>query len=84
MDTTTLVLIGLAALVVLAIAALALRRGSGASPGGPWAPQNDPAPKQFVSPQALGPAERAEIEELMQRGNKIGAIKGVREVGLPG
>ncbi len=80
MDSTTLALIGAGVLIVLAVVALVLRRGRGGAAGDPWAPPSDPAPTRFTSPQAIGPAERAEIEALIARGNKIGAIKRAREL----
>jgi ribosomal protein L7/L12 len=80
MDPTTLILIGAAALAFLAIVALVVRRSRGSSLDNPWAPPGDAAPARLASPQALGQSERAQIEALIARGNKIGAIKRVREL----
>lgn len=85
MDTSTLALIGIAALVALAAVALVLRRGQrGASD--PWAPPSDSAAPRAATPAparsqaGIGPAERAEIEALIKQGQTISAIKRVREL----
>ena len=81
MGLTTLLVLAIVGVLVLAALALALRRGRGNALGSsPWAPPDEPAPARLASPQSLGPAERAEIEALIARGNKIGAIKRTREL----
>jgi ribosomal protein L7/L12 len=90
MDTTTLIIIVAAAIFAVVVALLLRRLSWGSSPGytelspGPTTPpQSSPKAsreRSVASPVQLDPAAERELRELVARGQKIEAIKRVREL----
>jgi ribosomal protein L7/L12 len=74
MDTTTLIIIGAAAIVALAFLLFLRRLSWGSSPGyTELTPRTTPAVR-------LDPAAESQLREMVARGQKIEAIKRVREL----
>jgi hypothetical protein len=76
MGTATLIIIGVVVLVLLGSAVMLLQRSWGSSLG-----RTDSSPNvRYHSVADIPDDERAAIRALAERGNKIGAIKRVRDI----
>jgi ribosomal protein L7/L12 len=80
MDTTTLLLIGAGALLVLALVGLMLRRSWGGSLDRMVPPGGTPVDVRYRNATEITAAERAELQAILDRGSPIEAIKRVREL----